>query len=315
MGRMRSIVTVPGASKACLSKSRKSPHNSKYKAPKNSVTGRKSAGLRLLVSGHSFIRHWKWVTLNTITPPVSQGDRCDRNVQNQPIQVYRDATHDQSEMLANRLEVTTVYRRVFTVAKGISLIADLLDTLRPTNFIPIWISKNPDAVVVAIGSNDLAKLHNNFTQSQVRTLAHDLKAFAAAFNPSIPVTFMGVVPRDYRSLDPGMIDQVNFRSAARVFNEELQRLEDEALGVRDNPTLDPTPTNFRYGRMRGWDYCQVMGQQVELPVSSWANSGGVHPRNSVYLDKWNKSLKNIAHHPKSKPSEHPRRPPRRQVVA
>ncbi len=115
MGRMRSIVTVPGASKACLSKSRKTPHNSNYKVGKNSVTGRKSAGLRLVVSGHSFIRQWKWVTLNTVTPPVVQGDRCDRNVPNQPIQVYMDATHEQSEMLANSLEVVTVYKRVFTV--------------------------------------------------------------------------------------------------------------------------------------------------------------------------------------------------------
>ena len=308
-------MTVPGASKACLSKSRKTPHDSNYKSDKNSVTGRKSAGLRLVVSGHSFIRQWKWVTLNTVTPPVVQGDRCDRNVPNQPIQVYMDATHEQSEMLANSLEVVTVYKRVFTVAKGISFIADLLDTLRPANFISIWISKNPDAVVVAIGSNDLARLYRNFTRCQVRSLAHELKAFAAAFNPSIPVTFMGVVPRDNRSLDSARIDEVSFRSAARVFNEELQRLEEQALGIRDNPTLDPTPTNFRYGKMRGWDYCQVMGQQVELPVSSWANSGGVHPRDSVYLDKWNKSLKNVVHHPKSKPSEHARRPHRSHVVA
>ena len=312
---MRSIVTVPGASKACLSKSRKTPHNSNYKSDKNSVTGRKSLGLRLVVSGHSFIRHWKWVSLNNLTPLVLQGDRCDRNVQNQPTQVYRDPTHEQSKMLANSLEVVTVYKRVFTVAKGISFIADLLDTLRPAHFISIWISKNPDAVVVAIGSNDLARLHRNFTWSQVRSLAHELKDFAAAFNPSIPVTFMGVVPRDNRSLDPVKIDEVGFRSAARVFNEELQRLEEQALGIRDNPTHDPTPTNFRYGKMRGWDYCQVMGQQVQLPVSSWANPGGVHPRDSVYLDKWNKLLKNVVHHPKSKPSEHARRPPRSHVVA
>ena len=225
-----------------------------------------------VMAGHSFVRGFKNAMVGG--RPASHEDVSD------PVTAAR---------FAEKLEITTRYHGLYTQAKNMVFIADLRRDLQQI------FQKNPDSILVNVGSNDLATLRPDYSVQQVKELAAELRDFVHFQVPShIIVVCMGVVPR----LQGIHTSPAQFREAARLFNEELQSFETDALaGVE--------PTNFRYNRMRGWDQQEVNNQgaiqQLDLEVEAWCNDRGIHPRHHVYMDKFAKSVKRALTMSKNRP--------------
>jgi hypothetical protein len=209
------------------------------------------------------------------------GGRTDNSIP-QYLDVTDRAT---AAKLAVKVDVTHRYKRIYTHASNITFIADLV---RDIDHI---LSVRPDNILLNIGSNDLAALFDDFTEAQVIAIAHQLRDFIQFSVPNhIIVVCMGVVPR----LQGINSTPANFREAARIFNTEMQLLEDQARNMHE-------PSNLRFNKMRGWDFVQVNNQHIELDPRSWCNNAGIHPRDDVYTTKFKESVKRALTMSKNRP--------------
>jgi len=250
----------------------KSSHWSKKRPKKHTPAKQKqpasTVGWRVVHSGHSFVRGFKQAILRTVIPEASLGPSTGSR--------FRDVIDLETAILvSNEVGVNEKYQAIFTHSRDIIFIQHLLEAPN----VDAIIALGPDSIVFNMGTNDMACFVNGWTEEMVTNLAARLRQVATNFFP-IKCIFMGQVPR----LQGIQTTAPDFREMVRTFNKELEKYKQEAL-------TGTAPTNFRYHEMRGWDKVDQDGASADLPVTSWCNSQGIHPREHVYRDKYRKSLK------------------------
>ncbi len=233
-----------------------------------------------LMTGHSFVRGYKYAVLKGWVSPDIQGTPSGMTFQDVTQQLEND--HGTASLLSRKVGVAKTYGQFYTHARNMTFIADLARdyTLHIEPY-------QAHTMLIHMGTNDLATLRPipgvlGFSVSEVIAMAVQLRDFVQFTVPnSVKVICMGVVPR----LAGLLISPQQFLAAARIFNDQLQKFHNRAIAGTE-------PTHFRYYEMSGWDQTQIDNHQVDLDPMEWCNDRGIHPRHHVYLDKYTKSVKN-----------------------
>ena len=220
--------------------------------------------------GHSFVRKLKVVMLQDV-PNITTGTNGGPG--------FVDVRHSSiAAILAQKLHINGKYHAIYTHCRAIYFISDLISQVDRIKQL------SPDSLLVNCGSNELANIKEladrEDIEEQVRQHALKLRSFASNFPPSVPVTCMGVVPR----LSGLKMTPEKFLEHMRSFNNFLLGFEKAALRGEE-------PTNFRFYHMKGWEVRDNNGISEDLPVSTWCDDGGIHPRPQLVRDKLARSVK------------------------
>lgn len=228
--------------------------------------------------GHSFIRGFKLAMLQGHIDDHIQGGTHGA--------AFRDVVYGATAAeFARQIKIDLRYKKVYTHARLVTFIPDL------TRDLTHILARNPDSIILNIGSNDLAALYNNFTEEQVIAMTDAIRDFVQFKIPNhIIVVCMGVVPR----LSGINTTPDRFVDAADLFNRQLQILENKALAGEE-------PVNIRYNKMVGWNWIQVGNQHVRLDPRTWCNAQGIHPTDDMYKDKFCKSIRRALTMSKNRP--------------